>query len=408
MKILLINKFYYRKGGSETALFAEKELLERHGHQVAVFSMTHPDNEPSLYARHFVDHIDFNRSEGFLRDLRKAGHLIYSPEARQKLTRLIDAFQPDIAHVHNMHYQLTPSIFTALRARSIPVVWTLHDYKLVCPNAELYTQGSVCERCKVRRYYNAFLFRCVKNSWLKSALAMCEAYLHGVVLRSYRSVHRFIVPSMFLEEKLAAWGIDSKRVVHLYNMAPATTASAHERKPFVLYAGRLTPVKGIETLLEAFADLKNIQLVIAGDGPLTDYVRQFVHSHNATHISYIGKQSPTEVRRLMSEALCVVVPSVWYENNPLTVLESFAQATPVIASHIGGLSELIGKNERGITVPPQDPVALRTAIVSLAARQEYARSIGEHARTYVTDHMNTEQHYRQLMEIYSGAIVQAK
>src|SRR4030042_2879925 len=192
MKILMINKFFYRKGGSEAYMFDLMNLLKNNGHEIIEFSMKDEKNEPSEFADYFINHISFNKREGLWRDLKKALHLLYSFEAKKKLKSLIKKEKPDIAHLHNFNFQLTPSILAVLKKHNIPVIWTMHDYHLICPNYKLFTQGTVCERCKVNKFYNCFKYKCIKNNSAMSFLAMLEMYLHKLILKSYDKIDLFI------------------------------------------------------------------------------------------------------------------------------------------------------------------------------------------------------------------------
>ena len=207
MKVLLVNKFFYSRGGSEKVFFDTAKLLAQAGNEVVFFSMKDEKNRPSEEAEFFVDKIDFGKREGLFVDLKKAGHYIYSTEAKKKLEELLDKEKPDIAHLHNISHQITPSILSVLKKYKIPVVQTLHDYQLICPNYHLFTHGQACERCKKVRYYNAFFYKCLRNSYAASFLGMLELTAQRLFGFYKEQIDLFITPSAFLKDKLRAWDI---------------------------------------------------------------------------------------------------------------------------------------------------------------------------------------------------------
>ncbi len=359
MKILQINKFFYPNGGSETYFFALSRALEEAGHEVVHFSMKDQRNLPSPYADYFVDHIDF-RSE---KTLRKGLSYISSHEAAQKVARLVRDTKPDIAHVHNIAHQLTPTILTTLQSLSVPVVQTLHDYQLICPNYQLYTQNETCERCMRHRYWNAVTHRCVQDSVVASALAALEMTYHNVLKHSYeRGVQQFIAPSKFLFEKLQQWGWKAEQVTHLPHFAQKARRNDLTKKRQITFIGRLTDEKGAHILLEAARHFRDVEFVFAGEGEQRARLEQIINTERLEHCRLIGFTAPEALDRLVQESMAVVVPSLWYENAPMVVYEALALGTPVIASAHGGLPELINHGTNGWTFPPGDSRALADCI----------------------------------------------
>lgn len=403
MKVLLINKYFYHRGGSEAVFFETAGLLRERGHDVSVFSMSDPRNLASPDAGDFVSRVDFDRG-GSLRNRAKIpGRMLYSLEARRKLKRLLERETPDIVHAHNIHHQISPSIFPLLTARRVPIVMTLHDYKLVCPAYTLYARGRVCERCRGGRYYHGLLRRCTKDSYLKSGLSMLEMYLHHRLLRLYGHVAIFISPSLFLKAKVEAMGFPGP-VVHL----PSAVSTEGVRPSFagrsksIAYFGRLSPEKGLATLLAALEGT-DVRCHVIGDGPLKAALVREARDRGLTRLAFHGHLSPDLTREKVREARFVIVPSLWYENHPRAVTESFALGKPVIASRIGGLPELVREGETGLLFEPGNPRDLRTKILSLLPDSEKISRMGENARRRVERELHPDGYYAGLMSLYDRA-----
>ncbi len=356
MRILLINQFFYRRRGAETYLFDLKALLERNGHEVAVFSMVHPENEPSPWSQYFVSSVDYSN-----KNIKAAARMFWSREAQRKLDTLLDVFKPDLAHIQNIYHQISPSVLVTLKKRHIPIVLTLHDYKLICPNYELYTENETCRRCKGGRYYNAVVHRCLKSSTAMSALAMFEMYLHKLTQVYERNVDCFISPSQFLKNEVIAWGEQLKRIEVLPNFIDTTAASAGDIGRDVLYAGSLSPIKGVGLLLDNFRENQyGCRLLLAGSGPL--------QANSTATIQFLGQLSKEELAQQMRQSRVVVVPSRHHENFPYTVLEAFAAGKPVIGSRRGGIPELVQDGKTGWLFEPNKPASLTAALPGFSRR----------------------------------------
>lgn len=397
MKILHINKFFWNKGGSETYFFALTELLENAGHTVVPFSMQHENNLPSSFAKFFVPKINFQSPD---HPIKQGVQFLYSKTAKEQLELLMAQEKPDLAHVHNIAHQLTPAILPVLKKHGIPIVQTLHDYQLICPNYKLYTQGSVCERCFKHKYYNAALNSCLNDSKAGGALGAIEMTLHKLVLKSYDAVDVFICPSHFLYERLVAWGIPEKKLHYLPNFIDSTqfqnNLPAQPSKDFYLYAGRLNQEKGIDLFIKAAARLPDIKFVIAGEAETaeqnTAYAQQLKLLKN---LEWKGKLAQPEVRQLMAQARALIVPSEWYENAPLNVLEAQAARTWVIASQRGGLPELITPGQNGVLFEAGSLTALVESIERVATWPTTPRKP-------LAPQFTPAYHLQQLMTIYAG------
>jgi len=408
MKILLINNFYYNRGGDCTYLFSLKRLLEEKGHQVIVFSMHHPQNFESEYSEYFVTYINYVeevKNKNLFSGLKVISRTIYSFEARKNLERLIKDKRPDIAHLQNIHHHITPSIFYPLKKFKIPIIWTLHDYTLICPNTSFLSQGKICERCKKIRYFWPSVVRCKKGSFAASTMAAIESTMHRI-MRVYDVVDFFITPSKFLRNKLIEYGFDSKKIVCLNNFLDVTIPdSAEPVGDYFLYIGRLSEEKGIKTLIDAVIKAGTGRLKIVGDGQLKDELISYVRSNSVNGaVEFLGYKKHEEVIKLLRRCRFVVLPSDWYENFPYSILEAFACGRPVIGSRIGGIPELIDDGENGLLFTPGDSDALADKIKKLHIEGDKISEMSRNAQKKFKENYGHEKHYQRLMEIYKQAM----
>ncbi|MDZ7361452.1 MAG: glycosyltransferase [candidate division KSB1 bacterium] len=410
MKILMVDKYFFIKGGAERYFFELKSILERHGHQVAPFSMQHPDNFPSEWADHFVSNIEFN-GHSARQKLAQAPKIIsrvlYSPEAKAAITKLIERFKPDIAHLHMIDHQLSPSILHALERYGIPVLQTCHQYKLVCPSYRLLVmrENRLCEKCVTGHFYHAMLERCHKNSAAASALIAFESYLHKW-MKVYDLIRLFHVPSRFLGGKLRESGISAERIWHqFYTIKLEDYPFSDIFEDYFVYYGRLSEEKGILTLLRAMPNVSRSKLVIIGEGPQRAELENFVAAHKLSNVVFAGSKSGRELTRLVSRARFVVVPSEWYDNSPLVIYESFSMGRPVIATTLGGMPELIEDGVNGRLFAPKDASGLSRIINEmLDAGESHRRAMGRAARATAEREFDPEVHYQKIYEVYKNLV----
>jgi len=401
MRVLLINKFFFPFGGTETALFQTAKLLRGKGHQVIFFSMSHAKNIPSQYARFFVSRVDFETVRGWRQKIRGVERILFGRESRRRLEELLRVEKPDVAHLHNIYHHLSPGIIATLKKHGIPVVMTLHDYKLVCPAYRLFVHGKTCQRCRNGRFVWCFLKKCMKNSRSKSLIGSCEAYLHR---RHYHLIDRLIVPSHFLQEKIAALGFTGT-CIHVPNFASMSLLRPASRPtyPKILFFGRLVEEKGVEVLIDAMAGL-DAECLIVGDGPLEKALRDRARRANRADIRFLGHQPHRTLASLIRRATMVIIPSIWFENNPFSILEAFALGVPVIASRIGGIPELIEHGKTGLMFTPGDPDDLREKIKFLLNCPPERRRLARCAKQWAGNGNGREKHYSQLMAVYRSLI----
>jgi glycosyltransferase involved in cell wall biosynthesis len=406
MRILMVQTFYYYRGGDSTYMLSLSKLLEENGHEVIPFAMDHPMNLPSPYARFFVSHIDFPdllRRRSPVDAWRVLSRSIYSGEARAKIAALADAAKPDIAHFHNIHAHLTASILAPLRARHIPIVWTLHDYRLVCPNTSFLSNGEICERCLPNRFHEAVLQRCKKGSLAASFVAMLTTW-YDRLIGIPRIVDCFITPSDFLKGKLVQGGFDPARITTVPNFVDLSTYRALPERDYFLYVGRLSPEKGLDILVRAVATLDEGRLIIVGTGPEEEALRALTREAGASRVEFAGYRSGDELKTLLAGAQFVVLPSRWYENLPFAVMEAFAAAKPVVASRIGGIPEMVDDGMNGILFPMGDEAALAEALRRMLRDREARLEMGRRGREKAERLYDREGHYRRIMRIYEDVL----
>jgi glycosyltransferase involved in cell wall biosynthesis len=413
MRILQINKFFYRRGGSEAYFFDLIKLLEQRGHEVIHFSTKNQKNFTSPYSEFFVNEINFEKREGVVRDFKKFAHSLYSLEAKKKLKKLILETKPDVAHLHNVSHYISPSIFSVLREYKIPVVQTLHDYQLICPNFKLFTEGAPCERCRKYRYWNAVVHRCIHNSRLESLAECFEMYFHRAGQFYENGVYCLVTPSKFLKNKLREWGVTRKlkikneklkiNAIHLPHFLDTTEYSPlFTPGDYVIYFGRLMEEKGLDALLEALAG-SGIKLKIVGDGPEKNKLK-IKNEKLKINVEFIEHKIGKELHDLIRGSKFVVLPSIWHENYPVSLLEAGALGKAAIGSRLGGIPEIIVEKESGFLVEPGDAGALGAAMCELWNDNLLCEEMGRRARELVGEKNSPAEHYEKLMEVYCGVV----
>ncbi|WP_372728612.1 glycosyltransferase family 4 protein [Nocardioides sp.] len=407
MKILHVNKFLYRRGGAESYMLDLAEIQRRQGDEVSFFSMEHPENRTDANADTFAPRMELNPPPETLGGrLATAAGVLYRRSARRGMEEVLDRVRPDVVHLHNIYHQLSPSVLRPLAARRIPAVMTLHDYKLACPTYQFLDQGTICESCLGRRFHQAVVRRCNQGSLSGSLLAATELSAH-TLLGAYSPVDVFICPSEFMARKMTEGKVFPDRLVHVPHFCDLSTVSvATAPGSGVLYAGRLSHEKGVDVLLEAFTRIpEDISLTIAGGGPDRELLeRRAGELGLAERVRFVGHVPGPQLQDLMRAAALVVVPSRWYENQPMTVLEAFGCGRPVVASDLGGLPELIDEGRTGYLVPHDEPAALAGALRSLAGNPRLAHAMGQDARAEATERFSVSAHLRHLRESYDRAL----
>lgn len=399
MRILLVNNFWRDVGGVERVVRLEHALLRDHGHTVVEFSTAHADNWSSPFAKYFVSSVDFHGGGSWI---KKVGRLFYSREVAKKIRALLRDHGPfDVAHVHGVFDVLGPTALWELHRAGVPIIFTAHAYKLICPNWKLFAGGHIDESCAVGAFAD-FWNRSIQNSWIKSFGGVLAWALHKR-WGTFDLPDVIISPSQFLIEKHVARGWAREKFVHLPN---PVDVMAYRRAPtdgtFALFVGRLVPEKGVAVLVRAAALVPEIPIMVVGDGPERERLEKMARGVDASNISFVGRKTPMQVVDFIAGARAVVVPSVWYENDSLAVLEAQAQTRVVIASHIGGIPEQIRHTDTGFLFAPSDAGALAQLLTHVWSLEPEQRSaIGARARAAVDVMRNPELYYEELLEIFS-------
>ena len=393
MKILMVNKFLHPNGGSETYIFKLGDYLKALGHEVEYFGMEHEGRCVGNRAGQYTADMDFHTGSKFTQ-LTYPLKTIYSGEAKRKITAVLNDFQPDVVHLNNFNYQLTPSVIYAVKAyekkggKRVRILYTAHDYQLICPNHMMKnTQGAICEQCVGGKYSSCFRNSCIHASKAKSLVGTAEATLYKA-LKTYRAIDCVICPSEFMKTKLDTNPYLNGKTVTLHNFIDEINGSKTEKKDYVLYFGRYAEEKGIKNILEA---AKELPIVCAGSGELESEINA------APNITNVGFQSGDALRRLISEAVCTVYPSTWYENCPFSVMESIMYGTPVVGADIGGIPELIEEGKTGVLFESGNSADFERAI------KEAMRHSEEMSKHCFAAEFDTAQTYcDKLIEIYTS------
>ncbi len=400
MKVLLCNSFLHPRGGDTTCLYTQWEGLVARGHTVIPFAMRHPANHPSPWEVRFPPQIDVHAGKGAARVVSVLAS-IHSFAAARAIRGLLRDHRPDVAHVHHLHRHLTPSILGPLRDAGVPVVWTVHDYELVCPNGQLWTAGAPCERCAGHRYENAVTHRCKRGDVAQSAAVALEKWVHAR-MGLWRRVDRFVCPSAFLARTLVRFGVDPARVVHVPNPVAATPAGGPIGATWA-YAGRLSAEKGVDVAIAAARLLPARRLDVFGDGP----ERANLERNAPPNIAFHGAVPSARLGEALRRAGVVAVPSRWPENLPYAVFEGQLAGRVVVASRVGGIPEQISDGVDGVLVPPGDASALAAAVATHLDAPERAAAIGAAGRARVLRDNAVNLHLDRLSAVYDEVATRA-
>lgn len=377
MRILQVNKFLYPKGGAEIVCLGLSEALRTAGHEVVFFGMADPRNAPEPDADLYAPPIDYHARRGLPQRAREALTTIYNREAEHRFAMLLDRRRPELIHAHNIYHQLTPAILAPARARGIPLLLTLHDYKLACPVYTFLRAGQRCTECLGRLPLPLLRHRCKDGAFADSAVLFAEALLHRLRDSYGKGVSLFSAPSHFLRDTLIRGGLGPERIRYLPNALPLDAVTIDEpwtpptprERPVLLWVGRMSPEKGLATLLRALAACPQaIELQLVGDGPAESELRELARSLAlGERVRWLGRRPRVEIPSLIRAADGCVLPSEWYENAPLSVLEALGLGRPLIASALGGTPELLREGETAWLFPGGDAAALSAALAEWAS-----------------------------------------
>jgi len=412
-KILIANWTWYPSGGDWTYIDNVRRFYESKGHEVVPFSMKDDRNYQTPFNRYFVSNIDYkdlNKKKNPLTAVKVLKNSLYSSEAKRNIHALLSEHKIDLVHLNNIHHYLTPgSIIPEIKRHNIPIIWTVHDYVILCPNTTFISNDKVCERCKVGKYYNCIVHKCKKGSLLASSVAAMESYVNKWV-DPYKYVDYFLCPSQFIADKFIQFGFDEKKIVRLYNPFDISaleniTQNGLDGKKYIVYVGNILKVKGVFTLAEAVKDL-DVDLYVIGDGEALPELQNFVKNNNIRNIYFLGRKKKQETLNYVKGAEFVVVPSEWYENLPYSLVEALLLAKPVLGARIGGIPELVLDNKTGFLFEPgskEDMIAKMKYMLSLPV--ERLSWLGDNAQRHAMALTNYGNFEKGLSKIFQSVNV---
>ena len=398
MKVLMINKFLHANGGSETYIFKLGEALLRHGHEVQYFGMEHKHRCVGNRVDAYTTYMDFH-SGSKLSKLSYPIKTIYSSEARKKLRMVLDDFQPDVCHLNNFNYQLTPSIILEIvkwrkeSGKRCRIVFTAHDYQLICPNHMLHNPitHENCEKCLGGHFMNCVKGKCIHGSTAKSIIGTMEAdfwKLKG----TYKYIETMICCSEFMKSKMDSNPLFEKKTVAMHNFIDKVEQKAVQKKNYVLYFGRFSEEKGIGTLIKVCKELPDVQFIFAGTGPLEESIK------GVSNIKNVGFQKGEALEKLIREARFSIYPSEWYENCPFSVMESQMYGTPVLGADIGGIPELIQVGKTGELFRSGSMAELKSKLQKLWGDKKLCEEYSRNCKGISFD--NIDEYYEKIMRVY--------
>nr|MBC7613680.1 glycosyltransferase family 4 protein [Pseudopedobacter sp.] len=407
MNILMINWTWYPSGGDWTYIDNLNHLYQKNGHHIIPFSMKNELNISTPYDKYFVENINYkslNQNINLTDGVRVLAKSIYSAEAIEKISKLLDENTIDLVHLNLIHKYITPAIIKVIKAANIPIIWTLHDYTIICPEGTFLSNGEVCEDCKVGKFYNATFKKCKKGSLMASMVASIDNYTNHY-LNFYQYVDYFICPSKFLFDKFKSYGFFPEKLRQIYHcyqtediLKEQETRSTHQDK-FIVYVGRLEKYKGIHTLLAAMRRCKNIHLKIVGDGSLNNELKQYVSKHQLHNVQFLGKKNNTDVLAVVKQAEFLVCPSECYEIFGFTIIEAMLMQTPVIGADIGAIPETVIPDQTGLLFEMGNEEQLAQQIITLFNQPEKIKQLGLNAEIYIREMVNPAKYYQSLKEI---------
>lgn len=404
LKVLLINNCHYRRGGADVVYLNTGELLELRGHKVAYFSTRSLYNYPTQYAKYFVRDIDALKLN-FVEQLICMPRKLYSWESRRNLKKIINDFQPDLAHIHLYKGGLTASILPVLRRKKIPAVITLHDYSLLCPrNIMIDGNGKICERCLTGTKLNCVYHRCNRKNIYYSVINYIEFVLNNYIFKPRHYFNRIICVSKFNYLKHSSHPLFKERFKHLYNFYPLLSQCSPDtaKGSYFLFYGRLAPEKGVLTLINTWKRLEEgVRLKIIGEGSMSDLIKSEIRDNKLRNIEFLGFRKGEELFSYIRNASFILVPSEWYENNPLTIVEAYSAGKPVIGSNIGGIPELIVEGETGLLfdVGNSEDFEKKIREAVLLSDDKYLE-MSEAAYRFACVKFSEKNHYSELLNIY--------
>lgn len=404
MRILQVNKFFYRRGGVEVVFFDTINGLRERGHEVSEFSMAHSSNLPSQFSAFFASEVPELLGKQDIGTAWKIfKRLFYSQEIENKLGALVMATEPQVAHLHGVYHHLSASTFTKLYELKVPTVLTVHDFFPISPSRNFLKGETLCESCYKNKPYNCIRYRCINNKLLPSIAGTAEAYYYRLK-KIWKRIDLYICPSQFMADKLVEYGFPAKkmRVVHnSFGLQPSVPLLGNK----VVYMGRIHYEKGVKILMEAAKELRDHKIMIVGNGPDDAWVQEFARKNILSNIERVGWVGGEDWKNVMLQAKVIVVPSLFYENCSLAILEAMSYGRIVVTVDRGGNSELIKDGISGFLAKPEDPIDLaKTIRKAMATSDSEASAIATHAVETLQKNHDPQDYFKKLENIYAEAI----
>ena len=419
MNVLMVNWSWYPSGGDWTYVDNVIQLYESNGFKVIPLSTKNEKNIPSEYQDYFVDTPDFkvlNKNKNIGNAVKAVSSSIVSKEALKVLDRILLENVIHIAHLHNIHYYLTPAIVKRLKEKNVKVIWTQHDYKIICPEHSFVSNGRVCEKCMTGNFYNCAINKCKKNSFAASLLTAIEAYYYHSG-STYDIVDAYLCPSKFLYGKFLEFGFEPSKLFvtnYCYNIDNLNAqvekilidnkirpVDEDHASNYILYVGRLEYVKGVKTLIDAVKGTDYL-LKIAGTGTVENELRQYIYDNAIKNVIFLGFKDKTSIYKLTLYAKFVICPSEWYENFPFSIIESFLLSKPVIGSKIGGIPELVLDGITGFLFEPGNVEELKNKITTLWYDTQLTKQLGLQAKNHAVSLVNFDSHWNKLNTVLTN------
>jgi glycosyltransferase involved in cell wall biosynthesis len=411
MKLLLVNWSWYATGGDWTYIENIHKLYETHGFEVIPFSTHNKKNTFSPYSKYFVSAYDFkelNKHKTISNGIKALKTSVVSSDALNKLDKILEKYDIKFAHLHNIHHYITPAIVEKLYKRGIKIIWTLHDYKIICPENSFVSKGRVCEKCLDGSFFHCALNKCKKNSILASALATFEAYYYHKK-NTYQLVDFYLCPSRFILNKFLQFGFDKNKMLLsglCYDTSLVDSFIEHSKTlppqiatgKYILYVGRLEDIKGVKTLIEAVRGT-DIHLKIAGRGNAEESLTNYIETENISNVELLGFKKKDEIYALTQHASFAVCPSEWYENYPFSISETFLFSKPVVGSNIGGIPELVIDEQTGLLFEAGNQSQLKEKLLRLWNDEELVEKLGQQARKHSYDLFNYDTHWNMIYSV---------
>lgn len=422
MKILLANYRYFISGGPERYMFNVADALTANGHDVIPFSIHYEQNQPTPYSHYFVEPLA-GRGEVYFRDQKLTpktmwltlSRLFYAPDVEKAVTRLVKDTKPQIAYILHYLRKLSPSLLVGLKQAGLPIIVRLSDYAMLCPQAHFLRENTPCELCIHGNLLPSIKYRCVQDSLAASILnALATRYHQGS--RYFDLVDVFVTTTRFMYQKMIAAGYSEKRLCYIPTYVNSTIfhpAHQGKKEKYIVYAGRLEQMKGVHVLIGAlplFRKMRpdiNLIVKIAGSGDeqyLNSLKQQVQRLGLESSVQFLGELKTEHMVSLLNHAFLSVVPSVWYENLPNAILESYACGTPVLASNLGSLTECVDEDETGHLFRPGDVTHLAECLAFCSDHPEHVAEMGRNARRITETTYSTELHLEKLEDLFVGLI----